>query len=184
MCFHITLHIMLERIWEWLWKEFEQLLNWFRIVFWMNLELMLACFSYFSLYTISIQFPGKMQSLCQEECEVDVSILLRSRCQNEFQIMRSLCQEECEADVKILGSRARICWISISTELGGKLSRASRVGKYPVQVVWECVPCKLGGTRSYLTQTENVPTQLARDTFPPYWHGTRSHTTLMGHVPT
>ena len=42
-----------------------------------------------------------MRSLCQEECEADVSIILRSRCQNEFQIMRSLCQEECEADVKI-----------------------------------------------------------------------------------
>ena len=54
-----------------------------------------------------------MWSLCQEECEADVNIRLRSRCQNEFQIMRSLCQEKCEADVKILGSRARICLISI-----------------------------------------------------------------------
>ena len=116
-----------------------------------------------------------MQSLCQEECEVDVSILLRSRCQNEFQIKRSLCQEECEADMKILGSRARICWIAISTELGGNVSHASWVGKYPVQVVWERVPCKLSGTRSHLTQTENDPTQLARDTF---------HPTGTGHVPT
>ena len=64
----------------------------------------------FILFQYSFQI---MRSLCQEECEADVSILLRSRCQNEFQIMGSRCQEECEADVKIRGRRARICLISI-----------------------------------------------------------------------
>ena len=55
--------------------------------------LLLFIFFQYSFQTI--------RSLCQEECEADVSIILRSRCQNEFQIMRSLCQEECEADIKI-----------------------------------------------------------------------------------
>ena len=166
-----------------------------------------------TLYITSVQFPNNakpMSRIMRSQCQYasakpmskrvpdnakPMSRRMRSRNKNSFayvkntakpmsRLMWSLCQEECEADVKILGSRARICWISISTELGGNVSHASWVGKYPVQVVWECVPCKLGGTRSHLTQTENVPTQLARDTFPPYWHGTRSHTTLMGHVPT
>ena len=54
---------------------------------------------FFMLFQYSFQI---MRSLCQEECEAFVSILLRSPCQNECQIMRSLCQEECEADVSIL----------------------------------------------------------------------------------
>ena len=50
------------------------------------------------------------------QCDADVSIIfvsiiLRSRCQNECEPMsrrmRSRCQDECEADVKILRSRCR-----------------------------------------------------------------------------
>ena len=53
----------------------------------------------FILFQYSFQI---MRSLCQEECEADVSISLRSQWQNEFQIMRSLCPEECEADASLI----------------------------------------------------------------------------------
>ena len=52
----------------------------------------------FILFPHSFQI---MRGLCQEDCEADVSILLRSRCQSDFQIVRSLCQEEQARSVKV-----------------------------------------------------------------------------------